>query len=994
MDIVLKWLVEFMTIFDEVPNNLNPVTMEEQLLTYWRKKNIFLKYLEKMKNGKKFVFCEGPPTANSLPHVGHALTRAAKDIILRYKVMSGYSIEPIKAGWDCHGLPVELEIEKKLKLNSKTDIERFGIEKFNQACKDSVFHYKQKWEELSERIAFWIDYANPYITLENNYIESVWWSLKQIYDKGLLYKGAYVVPYCPRCGTPLSSHEVAQGFETVKDPSIYLKFRVKGSEKRYFLVWTTTPWTLISNLLLAVKEDTTYVWVEHEGIELCLAERRLDKILPTASIIERVRGEDLLGLEYEPLFRYVKPMGKVYYVTGAPFVTLDEGTGIVHIAPAFGVEDYDLCQRENVPLVNPVDENGKFKDEVTDYRGKFVKDADKEIIEDLKQRNILFREETIEHTYPFCWRCDSPLLYYAIDTWFIATSKLRERMIEHNASVNWKPEHLKNGRFGNFLIELKDWALSRNRYWGTPLPIWTCSNCNKVEVIGSIEELRKSAVSEIPANLDLHRPYVDDIRLQCPSCSGTMVREKYVIDCWYDAGCAPFAQHHYPFENKEYFESHDVIDFISEAIDQTRGWFYTLHAIATLVFDKPAYKNVLCLGLILDENNVKMSKSKGNVIAPEKIIEQYGADALRLYFYLQPLWNFVRFGPKVIGETSRKTLHILWNIYSFFVTNANIDNFNPSENSVFKTPHTALDRWALSRLNSTLKLMKEGLDNYEIHLTAKAYAEFVDEISTWFLRFSRRRFWEETLTEEKISGYNTLYRILTTLAIASAPLTPYISEHIYLNLVKRLNSDAPDSVHLTEYPLFNETEIDSKLENDMNFIMELCETSRNLKQVNNIKLRQPIDDFVIVAPEDKLAVIEQFRDILKTELNVKNLRTSNTVFQELSDTTKYASAKVKNLLLFLNKIIPENLIYEGLAREVVRRIQTMRKELKLDYLDKIETKYETDNEQIKKSLDMFCAYIMRETLSLKITPKKELKGKLWDIDGKKIRILIEKVSSG
>ncbi len=977
-----------------------------------------------------------------MPHIGHALTRAIKDAFLRYKLMDGYDVQPYIAGWDCHGLPVEIEVEKEIGSKSKGDIEKFGIKKFNQLCKKSVFRYKGEWERMSERIGFWIDIDNAYVTMRDEYIESVWWSLGQAWEKGLLFKDYKVVPYCPRCGTPLSSHEVAQGYRETKDPSVFVKFGVKD-EDAYFLVWTTTPWTLISNLLLAVGKELDYVLVENEGDRLYLAKARLSVLKGEYKIIREMKGAELIGKRYERLYTYVRPDTDSHFVVHADFVSLEEGTGIVHIAPAFGVDDHNLCRANGVGMVKPVDEAGRFTDEVRPYSGRFVKDCDRDIMIDLEKRGLLYSHGKVRHTYPFCWRCDSPLLYYALDTWFIRTSAIRENLIRNNEKINWKPEHLKHGRFGNFLEELKDWALSRNRYWGTPLPVWTCEKEHQV-CISSVDELKKMAVADFPEDFELHRPWVDEIELKCPECGAPMKREPYTIDGWYDSGSAPFAQFHYPFENNGDFERSFPVDFITEAIDQTRGWFYTLLAVNTMTFDEAPYRNVLTLGLILDEDGEKMSKSKGNAISPMEIMERFGADAVRFYFYTSPVWYSRRFGNELVKDTMNKSITTLWNVYSFFVTNANLDNFRP-EGAEIKDE---LDRWLLSRLNSLIKEVRNGFDTYEIHRSGRAVMQFIDDLSNWYLRRSRRRFWEGNQDEKK-GAYEALYTALVTLTKLLSPMTPFIAEELYQNLVRSLDADAPESVNMCEYPEYDGAMVDEELERDMGLAIKAVEAGRSARQSANIKLRMPLSEAIISGPESDLKRLERFADVIREELNVKNVVfTSGTGMMEASVSPNYGvlgpkfRAKMKDAVkaiesltkqeierikrgeiveigdiklsqedviivdkvkegysgahaegtsisvLVKTEISPE-LRYEGLAREIVRRIQNMRKDMDLEYDARIETRYCGDGE-LEKAIEKHGKYIMKETLSLNLRKSDEIDGTEWNIEGMKIKIAIEK----
>lgn len=1018
---------------------------ELEVLNFWEENNIAEKTRE-VERDKKFGFTEGPPTANGLPHIGHVLTRVSKDVFLRYKTMDGYQIVPNIAGWDTHGLPVEIEVEKELGINSKEEILDYGLEKFNELCKKSVFRYEKEWREMSERIGFWINYNDAYITMEDDYIESVWWSLKQNWEKGLLEEGYKVVPYCPRCGTPLSSHEVAQGYEKTEDPSIYIRFKVKD-EDAYFLAWTTTPWTLISNLVLAVGKNIEYALIKYDGENYYVAKGIVDEIFENYEVIDTVIGKELLGKKYEPMFDFVDSKTESHYVTDADFVSLEEGTGIVHVAPAFGEDDYELCNEEGIELVNPVDEDGKFKEEVTDYKGQFVKDADEQIMKDLEERGDLIKRSRVTHTYPFCWRCESPLLYYALESWYIRTSKEKQKLIDNNDQVRWKPEHLKHGRFGNFLENLKDWSLSRNRFWGTPLPIWKCDNGHE-HCIGSKKELEEMAIEPLEEGFELHRPWVDRVKLTCPECSEEMERVEYVIDCWYDSGSAPFAQFHYPFENEERFIEAFPVDFITEALDQTRGWFYSLLAISSLIFNKPAYKNCLTLGLILDEDGEKMSKSKGNAVDPFEVIDELGADATRLYFMSSPVWKSTKFSKNLVEEKINKTINTLVNVVSFFTSNANIDEFVPGPYEV----NDEIDRWLLSRKNSLINEVREGLDSLEVHKSVGAIEEFIDELSNWYLRRSRRRFWEGN-KEEKESAYNTLYDTLKTLTKLMAPFTPFLMERFYKNLILP-NEGGSKSVHLLEYPQSDTKQMDKKLEEHMSTVIRIAELGRNARQKENLKLRQPLSEAVVVTQENKYKeAVDMFREILIDELNVKELKvmSDNSELTEvklepvysslgprfkdradrvakliedadpvefkksldeeghvnldgfnikkddvkLHEETKdmYVGSEGKEVAVYMNFTIDYDLETEGIARDVVRRIQTMRKDLDLGYTQNIHTKYKGNN-RVQDAIEDMKKYIQKETLSktLEEGKGKELKKK-WAIDDKEIIIWIDPIEN-
>ena len=1011
--------------------------VEEKILREWEEKNIFEKVREKNKGKKRFIFLEGPPTANGMPHMGHALTRAVKDVFLRYKSMTGHEIYPWIAGWDCHGLPVEIEVEKKLGINSKREIEKFGVKKFNKLCRESVFKYRDEWIKMSRRIGFWIDFENAYVTMKDYYIESVWWALKKIYEDGLLVKDYKVVPYCPRCGTPLSSHEVAQGYKETKDPSVYVKFKVKG-EDAYFLVWTTTPWTLPSNLLLAVGDDIDYVLVEHEGEKYYIAKARLKEVVGEAKILKEMKGRDLKGKRYERLIPFVPVDFDAFYVTTADFVSTEDGTGIVHIAPAFGEDDYNVCKREGIPLVKPVNEEGKFTD--TPWKGMFVKEADEHIIRWLRENGKLFKKGTVKHTYPFCWRCGTPLLYYALDTWYILMSKKRDELIANNETVNWKPEHLKHGRFGNFLEEVKDWALSRNRYWGTPLPIWKCPD-GHVFIPEGKEDLLKHVEGEVPEDFELHRPWVDEIHVKCPVCGKEMKREPYLIDVWFDSGSAPFAQFHYPYENKEDFMNAFPVDFITEGIDQTRGWFYTLMAISTLVFHRAPYKNVLTLGLILDEDGEKMSKSKGNAVDPMDIMQKVGADAVRMYLYSSPVWKSRRFSENLVREYMQKTISTLWNVVVFFKKNAELDNYRGEVWEV----RNELDRWLLSRLNSTIRDVRNHLDNYDVHLATRALERFIDELSNWYVRRSRRRFWREEMSEDKRSAYTALFTSLRTLSILMAPFTPFLAEVIY-----RETFGTGESVHLEDYPEAREELIDQRLEEEMNVAIRIAEAGRRARQLANVKLRQPLGKMLISCDEKYVPIVEKFVDVLREEVNVKSVeigrmegmtrlevkinyrrlgpklkgdlkkvvaeiqkmspeeirdklskdsleilghritREDVEIFEKPLEGVQAVEVEGLPIVVYLDTRVTEELRLEGLAREIIRRIQTMRKEMDLEYDAKIITRYEASG-TLEQAIGKFRDYIMRETQSIALEKGKEGEySKDWEIEGERITLHISR----
>ena len=865
-------------MYKKVSTDLNFVQREKLVEDFWRQNHIFEKSMDTRKKGKSYVFYDGPPTANGKPHIGHVLTRVIKDMIPRYRTMKGYMV-PRKAGWDTHGLPVEIEVEKLLGLDGKDQIEAYGIAPFIEKCKESVWKYKGMWEDFSGTVGFWADMDNPYVTYDNNYIESEWWALKTIWDKGLLYKGFKIVPYCPRCGTPLSSHEVAQGYKTVRERSAVARFKVKG-EDAYFLAWTTTPWTLPSNVALCVNPESEYCKVKAaDGYTYYMATALLDKVLgPLAKdggkayeVLETFRGKDLEYKEYEPLFKctgdYVAKLGqKGHYVTCDNYVTLTDGTGIVHIAPAFGEDDANVGRKYNLPFVQFVDSKGDMTAE-TPYAGMFVKDADKPILIDLDKDGKLFDAPKFEHDYPHCWRCDTPLIYYARESWFIKMTAVRDDLVRNNNMIHWMPESIGKGRFGNFIENVQDWGLSRNRYWGTPLNIWECE-CGCRHAIGSIAELKEMS-DNCPDDIELHRPYIDAVTIRCPKCGKQMKRVPEVIDCWFDSGSMPFAQHHYPFENKELFESQFPADFISEAVDQTRGWFYSLHAISTLLFNKPCFKNVIVLGHVQDENGQKMSKSKGNAVDPFDALQKYGADAIRWYFYTNSApWLPNRFHGKAVEEGQRKFMGTLWNTYAFYVLYANIDEFDPTKYSINYDELNVMDKWLLSRLNSTVKAVDDHLDNYRIPEAAKALDTFVDEMSNWYVRRGRERYWVQGLPQNKIDAYMVLYTALVTVCKAAAPMIPFMTEEIYQNLVRSVDKNAPESIHLCDYPAVNEAWIDRDLEAAMDEVLSVVVLGRAARNGANIKNRQPLANITVVT--DKV-LGKEYTDIIRDELNVKEV---------------------------------------------------------------------------------------------------------------------------
>ena len=1038
------------------PQKYIPKEVEKKILKFWEINSIFEKSIEQRKGSKPYVFLEGPPTANGLPHPGHILTRVVKDLVLRYQTMNGRYILR-KAGWDTHGLPVEIEVEKELGLKDKKDVEKYGIAKFNEECKKCVFKYESSWADMTKRIAFWVDMEHPYITLENDYIESVWWSLKQAWEKKLLYKGHKVVPYCPRCGTALSAHEISQGYKTVEDPSIFVKFKLKD-EDAYFLAWTTTPWTLISNVALAVHPDEYYIKVDLHGVKLILAEDRAGILLKGQEyqILDGFSGKDLEGKEYEPLFNYAKPDKKAWYIVLADFVTMEDGTGIVHMAPAFGEDDYTVGKKYDLPVVQLVKLDGTFPPEVEAWKGQFVKDADPSIIKHLEEKGLLEGIQKYKHEYPYCWRCDSPLLYYAMESWFIAMTKVQKNLIDTNSQINWYPEHLKDGRFGDFIRDVKDWALSRKRYWGTPLPIWTCSDkkCKHEICIGSVEELR-SLSENFPEDYDLHKSMVDTLVIRCPKCKSEMKREEEVIDCWYDSGSAFFAQWHYPFENKEEFEKNFPVDFISEALDQTRGWFYSLLAISTFLFNKPSYKNVLTLGLVLDENNQKMSKSKRNYVDPGIILDNEGADALRWYLMsANAPWNSTRFYEQAVKETLARFILTFWNSYNFFTTYASLDKFNAEKETISFEKRSHLDKWILSRFNKTTKSVNKHIKTFEIHKAARIIENFViEDFSNWYLRRSRKRLWDEQKTDDKLAAYSTMYEIFLGLSKLIAPFVPFISEDTYQNLK---TENMPESVHLCDYVEINEKHIDENLETGMQQIRDLVEVGRALRSKIGIKVRIPLSSATLICDKEVEKQITPLLDLLNEEINVKKISfekdTSNfmqktvrpdfsvigqrlkqqakLVFEELDKmnkdeiytdiiNNKKIEVKVDGEIFSLNKddfqiiekekeniektqtdaatllldsTLTSELESEGFAREVVRRIQSMRKELDLNVEDKINIELNIPSDK-QKGLETWLDYIKGETRSIKLDFVENPSGDLvkdWNIDDTKLKIGIKK----
>jgi isoleucyl-tRNA synthetase len=1041
-------------VYDKVSTDLKFNEREKQVLDFWNKNKIFEKSIELRKDGPTYTFYDGPPTANGKPHIGHVLTRVIKDLIPRYRTMKGYKVLR-KAGWDTHGLPVELEVEKLLGLDGKDQIEEYGLEPFIQKCKESVWKYKGMWEDFSGTVGFWADMDNPYVTYHNEYIESVWWSLKQIWDKGLLYKGHKIVPYCPRCGTPLSSHEVAQGYKDVKEKSVIAKFRFVDDENSFFLAWTTTPWTLPSNVALAVNSKETYVKINYKGSNYVLAEELVAKVIgedEDYEIIQKYTGKDLEYKEYEPLFDFATVDKKAYYITCADFVTLTDGTGIVHIAPAFGEDDAKVGRDYNLPFVQLVDEHGEFVEEVGMWLGKFVKEADPEIIDHLEKEGKLFKALDYEHSYPHCWRCDTPLLYYAKNTWFIKTTAVKEQLINNNNTINWLPESIGSKRFGDWLENLIDWGISRDRYWGTPLNIWECE-CGHLHSIGSIEELKKMS-DNCPENIELHRPFIDEVLINCPKCNGKMKRVDPVIDCWYDSGAMPFAQWHYPFENKELFEDNFPADFISEAVDQTRGWFYSLLAISTLLFDKPSYKNVIVLGLVQDENGQKMSKSKGNAVDPFDALDKFGADAIRWYFYNNSApWLPNRFYDETVTEGQRKFMGTFWNTYAFYVLYANIDQFDPTKYSLEYDKLSLMDKWLLSKLNTLVKTVDNNLENYRITESSRSIQEFVDDLSNWYVRRSRERFWQKDMPQDKINAYMTLYTALTTLAKLTAPFVPFMADDIYRNLVANFDKQAPESIHLCDYPVADESMINTKVEEQMDILLKVVVAGRACRNSANIKNRQPLLTMYV---KSDITLEEQYKDIIMEELNVKSiqftddvsafttynfkpqLRTvgpkygkllnqirtalseldGNQAMKELNDNkmlkfdfngelvelteedlliepTKqegFESNTDKDITVVIDTNLTPELIEEGFVREIISKIQTMRKEADFEVTDNIKIFY-NDNDKIASIIEKNEEEVLSETLGKEIINDNSDKGhsKKWNVNGEEVYLAVERV---
>lgn len=1050
-------------MYKQVPTSLNFVDREKAVEKFWEDNNIFKKSMEHRKEGETYTFYDGPPTANGKPHIGHVETRTIKDMIPRYRTMKGYMV-PRKAGWDTHGLPVELEVEKLLGLDGKEQIEEYGLAPFITKCKESVWKYKGMWEDFSRTVGFWADMDNPYVTYDDNFIESEWWALKTIWDKGLLYKGFKIVPYCPRCGTPLSSHEVAQGYKAVKERSAIVRFKVKG-EDAYFLAWTTTPWTLPSNVALCVNPEETYLKVKAaDGYTYYIAKALADKVLGRLAeegkdayeVLETYVGKDLEYKEYEPLYKCAgdaaeKQKKKAHFVTCDGYVTMTDGTGIVHIAPAFGEDDSRIGRNYELPFVQFVDGKGDLTAE-TPYAGKFVKDADPLVLKDLDAEGKLFDAPKFEHDYPFCWRCDTPLIYYARESWFIKMTAVKDDLVRNNKTINWIPASIGEGRFGNWLENIQDWGVSRNRYWGTPLNIWECE-CGHQHSIGSREELYKMSGNEKAKTVEFHRPYIDEITITCPECGGQMKRVPEVIDCWFDSGAMPFAQHHYPFENKDLFEQQFPADFISEAVDQTRGWFYSLLAESTLLFNKAPYKNVIVMGHVQDENGQKMSKSKGNAVDPFNALETYGADAIRWYFYTSSApWLPKRFSGKAVQEGQRKFMGTLWNTYAFFVLYANIDNFDASKYTLEYDKLPVMDKWLLSKLNSTVAEVDSNLDQYRIPEAAKALQDFVDEMSNWYVRRSRERFWAKGMEQDKINAYMTLYTALVTICKAAAPMIPFMTEDIYQNLVRSNDANAPESIHLCDFPVVNKDHIDKKLEEDMEDVLDAVVMGRACRNEAAIKNRQPISRMYI---KSDFTLSEFYQEIIEDELNVKEvvftddvrdftpytfkpqLRTvgpkygkqlggiqkhlaaldGNAAMDELNadgalkfdvdgvavELTKddllidmaqkegYVSQEDNRMTVVLDTNLTPELVEEGFVYEIISKIQTMRKESGFEVTDHIRVSI-NGNDKLSEIAQKNKEAISGKVLADELTSGAEYGvSKEWNINGENAVIAVERV---
>ena len=1042
-------------MYNKVETNVDFVAHEKETEKFWKENRIFEKSMESRKEGPTYTFYDGPPTANGKPHIGHVLTRVIKDMIPRYRTMKGYMV-PRKAGWDTHGLPVELEVEKMLGLDGKEQIEKYGLDPFITKCKESVWKYKGMWEDFSATVGFWADMDNPYVTYHDDFIESEWWALKEIWKRGLLYKGFKIVPYCPRCGTPLSSHEVAQGYKAVKERSATVRFKIKD-EDAYFLAWTTTPWTLPSNTALCVNPNESYARVKAaDGYTYILAEALLDTVLGEGyEVLETYVGRDLVGKSYEPLYSCASDLAekqhkKAHFVTADTYVTLSDGTGIVHIAPAFGEDDARVGRDNDLPFIQLVDEKGNMTDD-TPFGGLFVKDADPKVLMDLNERGLLFADPKFEHDYPFCWRCDTPLIYYARESWFIKMTAVKDDLIRNNNTVNWIPESIGKGRFGDWLENIQDWGVSRNRYWGTPLNIWQCE-CGHMEAVGSREELYERSGNEAAKTVELHRPYIDAIKIKCEKCGREMTRVPEVIDCWFDSGAMPFAQHHYPFENKELFEQQFPAQFISEAVDQTRGWFYSLLAESTLLFNKAPYENVIVLGHVQDENGQKMSKSKGNAVDPFEALAEYGADAIRWYFYVNSApWLPNRFHGDAVKEGKNKFMGTLWNTYAFFVLYANIDNFDATKYTLDYEKLAVMDKWLLSKLSSTIAAVDEHLFNYRIPEAGRALNAFVDDMSNWYVRRSRERFWAKGLEQDKINAYMTLYTALVEIAKAAAPMIPFMTEDIYRNLVCSIDKNAPESVHLCDFPVANKDWIDEKLESDMDEVRKVVVMGRAARNAAAIKNRQPIGNMYVKAPD---ALGEFYVEIIEDELNVKKVTFTEDVadftsysfkpqlrtvgpkygkqlagikkyLEELDGVKGYATLKETGALVFdvdgtevrlceedlliateerggfvteadntvtvvLDTNLTEELIEEGFVLEIISKVQTMRKDSGLEVMDHIRLAV-TGNSKlaaiVKKHMDAISSKVLADEI---VTEGTFSINKEWKVNTESVTISIQK----
>ena len=1053
---------KFNSMYEKVSTDLNLVQREKQVEKFWKDHDIFKKSMKLREGCPSYTFYDGPPTANGKPHIGHVLTRVIKDMIPRYRTMKGYMV-PRKAGWDTHGLPVELEVEKMLGLDGKEQIEQYGLEPFIEHCKESVWKYKGMWEDFSGTVGFWADMDNPYVTYHNDFIESEWWALKEIWNKKLLYKGFKIVPYCPRCGTPLSSHEVAQGYKAVKERSAVVRFKVVG-EDAYFLAWTTTPWTLPSNVALCVNPDETYCKVKAaDGRTYYMAEALLDKVLsgiereegtPAYEVLETYKGKDLEYKEYEPLYACAgeaaaKQHKKGHFVTCDTYVTMSDGTGIVHIAPAFGEDDAKVGRKYDLPFVQFVNGKGELTEE-TPYAGLFVKKADPEVLKDLDAEGKLFDAPKFEHDYPFCWRCDTPLIYYARESWFIKMTAVKDDLIRNNNTINWIPETIGTGRFGAWLENVQDWGISRNRYWGTPLNIWQCDKCGKMHSIGSIAELKELS-DNCPDDIELHRPYIDAVTFPC-ECGGTMKRVPEVIDCWFDSGAMPFAQHHYPFENKDLFEAQFPADFISEAVDQTRGWFYSLLAESTLLFNKAPYRNVIVLGHVQDENGQKMSKSKGNAVDPFDALQTHGADAIRWYFYSNSApWLPNRFYDKAVTEGQRKFLGTIWNTYAFFVLYANIDNFDATKYKLEYDKLSVMDKWILSKVNSLVKSVDAYLNDYKIPETTRVLEEFVDDLSNWYVRRSRERFWAKGMEQDKINAYMTLYTSLVTLCKVAAPMIPFMTEEIYLNIVAGIDKTAPESIHLCDFPVANEAYIDKELEANMDEVLRIVVVGRACRNAANIKNRQPIGKMYVKAEAE---LSDFYKEIIEDELNVKEVEFTNDVrayssysfkpqlktvgpkygrllgkikqalsevdgntamdelnekgqltfdfdgetveltkddlLIEIAQTEGFESGNDGDITVVLDTNLTPELVEEGFMREIISKIQTMRKEAGFEVMDKI-TVYSDGNDKIAELISKNEDTVKNDVLATEIvTGKIEGYSKEWNINGENVTFGVKK----